>query len=1311
MAGLLLLHLLSAAAAASLGDLARRDTGDVFTILGGECGPARCVEYGAGAANARDSVKGECACSCPQRAPLFREDRELCVDDLPECSLATFGSGTAVQRIPFIYLPLKGQIIHPSREITFHNVKTPICAVSGAQFLTRKGFLDLRNTVDADVPFSLFRDEGRTFLQWSGEDEVRKRMSGRVMVVRLLCRDISTTPISPLDLRGVFTPCVAFRVQGTPPRHSNNITEVQFASNAQTSETSSTSGLSVTEYIAIGISSLLLGLIYVASVFLYLHIKRRRKASAEDNALRKLKVLRKKDGTAITEHDIIRINNERVQSLANALGQDDGVVKKNPLLNVGRQFHENKSFTSDLSDSEDFPDSSLHGEENAFNVRIFLELITSSIQKQGSYSRYLNFQNETSVVIHRHMKEIRHQGDGLELNHRDESSIERLPDEHVSIVETIDDREIARPVGTTRRKLYFNPAYFEPHLMADPPAAAIEFLSKIREVIAIAKQKMATKRFHPVLNHIPEEETYPNNGNSVDLYHGMGSQRSGSVVSLKRENSRKKSSNCLGCPGCKTNNTNDDVQTFMKYDITACSNCLGDKGEKQNSIRKWLENIPIGKQVFYNESQTQNLAISLLSLPNNEKQCQLQKQNSFCSSHTANVTDEFARSKRNASRSVRSEPCVRNFNIPLPEFDDAESENNHRQTVSRVDDIRPIDFNGYRSGSLRKKLDGTKLNGNTLIKNNALPDMVNEAVALDNFSRSSYNLSSSDEERCPKHLTPDEAQTTYTKNNSDIPSGNEYETDSLERTSNKKAKTGLIDYPDVSSSQASPSLSNALPLEEELTMRNAVYKTNSSGTSNTPSPEANMQVDDDHYEVIEIKKTKVEPAIDVKLKPNSNYSLVTEVYVNNSYNFSSAPTSPSGSESSMGSRKLFQSNNLEERPGCLTIEVKDPPENYIKIHESDGFEPDTLDRKHPKHREIIESIQFSRKDLLKNIGTTKPRNHERIELRNSGTFIKNNAKSEGSNKFNSLRNDHEHQRHFQSRPKLSPNIYSSSKSLEDTTDDNLDLSSNGWTSEDSRILTLELRHSKRQRQCTPPTIKQLKNLARPDILPPLPPIEDTIYENPKVSKRVQCDNTEIEHISSIMHSRSVSPRTNNTISESDIIRDNMSPRDSICKASQIPVTSSTHSPNSEHEDLYLAQSSHSDMKLDDSRSSKRMKSCYGSGINTNTFVRTQKGDNFHRTKFRRKKGTNIEDSGYLSSDSTSSKQIQRKLVIAKIASCTESDDTGDEARSESGAESIETHSVYFGNCQKHTNEIMKNTTKVPKDTRRKIKVRSENHSQ
>lgn len=80
----------------------------------------------------------------------------------------------------------------------------------------------------------------------------------------------------------------------------------------------------------------------------------------------------------------------------------------------------------------------------------------------------LCFQNQTtSAVIHQHYGDFKvNKNDSSEVSHRDESGIERLPDEHVSIVETQDDREIARPVGTTRRKLYFNPAYFEPHLMA-----------------------------------------------------------------------------------------------------------------------------------------------------------------------------------------------------------------------------------------------------------------------------------------------------------------------------------------------------------------------------------------------------------------------------------------------------------------------------------------------------------------------------------------------------------------------------------------------------------------------------------------------------------------------------------------------------------------------------------------------------------------------------------------------------------------------------------------------------------------------------
>lgn len=58
----------------------------------------------------------------------------------------------------------------------------------------------------------------------------------------------------------------------------------------------------------------------------------------------------------------------------------------------------------------------------------------------------------------------------LESIAQDSPSIERLPEENVSIVETIEGRE-ERPetvraiTGTTRRKLYFNPAYFEPELL------------------------------------------------------------------------------------------------------------------------------------------------------------------------------------------------------------------------------------------------------------------------------------------------------------------------------------------------------------------------------------------------------------------------------------------------------------------------------------------------------------------------------------------------------------------------------------------------------------------------------------------------------------------------------------------------------------------------------------------------------------------------------------------------------------------------------------------------------------------------------
>ena len=64
-----------------------------------------------------------------------------------------------------------------------------MCAISSAEYLTSNGWVDLRNPVDSNVPFQLFKDEGRTFLQWLGESTLRTALRGRVIVVHLMCKD------------------------------------------------------------------------------------------------------------------------------------------------------------------------------------------------------------------------------------------------------------------------------------------------------------------------------------------------------------------------------------------------------------------------------------------------------------------------------------------------------------------------------------------------------------------------------------------------------------------------------------------------------------------------------------------------------------------------------------------------------------------------------------------------------------------------------------------------------------------------------------------------------------------------------------------------------------------------------------------------------------------------------------------------------------------------------------------------------------------------------------------------------------------
>lgn len=101
---------------------------------------------------------------------------------------------------------------------------------------------------------------------------------------------------------------------------------------------STTDHLSVSEYVAIGISSILLGLIYVASVFFYLHIRRR---NAEPKS---------GSGSSIVDS----------KTLATA---EEGIVKNNPLLSISSHFStpDNNNYSdTNSSDTDAGPDIIQH---------------------------------------------------------------------------------------------------------------------------------------------------------------------------------------------------------------------------------------------------------------------------------------------------------------------------------------------------------------------------------------------------------------------------------------------------------------------------------------------------------------------------------------------------------------------------------------------------------------------------------------------------------------------------------------------------------------------------------------------------------------------------------------------------------------------------------------------------------------------------------------------------------------------------------------------------------------------------------------
>ncbi|XP_050352217.1 uncharacterized protein LOC126774723 [Nymphalis io] len=541
----------------ALANVTRFASGDIFSLIGTNCGLTRCMEISHG--TALPAVGGsECVCQCRRETPAFREDKKICVNHINDCSMATFGRGATKPQIPFVFLPLKGQIIYPSKEIIFTDIDDAICAVTSAQYLSETGWVTLRDLVDNDVPFGLYRDEGSTYLQWRGSSALHSRLEGRLVATHVLC-----SAQKPAHLAAS---CATFRVAGVTHNALLDVRSIPFhAGETVTTEPAAQSnGLSVLESLAIGVCVLMLVFVYAAGIIFYINYKQKQR--------------RKKD----PEMDLSRTNStDNASTIDSRLEMGSMRMKSNPLMNLEnmRNDYTNDAGLSDVSErTEDTFDSTVNKPKDR-NANVVAAIVHSRRKKP---SRPTIRATSTPERLTERLQRRSASPEMEKAPHSDLSILHCSIDNNIA--EDIPSPEEGEPV--LRRKLYFNPVFFETDLLKDPPPAAIEFLIKLREVMSVAKEKMTSKRFIPILSDIPEEELY----HTIDLGWDIPCARRGrrySAISLKRENSRRVL-HCGGCPGCD-NSGKQKVTGLIRSN--SCKTCVSDD-YKQKIVQKWLDEVP-----------------------------------------------------------------------------------------------------------------------------------------------------------------------------------------------------------------------------------------------------------------------------------------------------------------------------------------------------------------------------------------------------------------------------------------------------------------------------------------------------------------------------------------------------------------------------------------------------------------------------------------------------------------------------------------------------------------------------------------------
>lgn len=739
-----------------------------------------------------------------------------------------------------------------------------------------------------------------------------------------------------------------------------------------------------------------------------------------------------------------------------------------------------------------------------------------------------------------------------------------------------------------------------------PPPAAIEFLLKIREVISIAKHKMAAKRFVPSLSGIPEEES--SSGRCSSSENKRASSVQGSVARSRR------SQRCTGCPGCTDSRPNPPVLPDNSRQIPGESRVRAWLADVKPPERRWKD-VDDHRKNFQENVRTFARSLEHLRDP----------QNDFLRSEPRNVTTKSLASWKD------NPPMLRTFqHIARSEIlgDDDQHSISKRSTKSMFEDTNYDRFcrtrrrqlelsNGpeeFLNAKVRKAIENSfikQMEENAALENQIQEDRQIEARHHNEqrFSPDGSSEKTNQESLKSSKLTTKSPESTIRRKKSqappiptkDLPDMitelpptkfpvktimdavikemvvvkalehhqrlTDYEVDSLERTNRRKREKKQLPADNKSPSSTLTSSTN-----------NEINKTEMS-ENETKAIETNDKV---------LMRNYYNTLPELISQRPQGYSLVSEVYVNDGY------ASPANSDDS-GPEISYEPEN----PGHLMIKVQDSPENYVKQDESE-YEPDTLDRK-PMRLKINGDVIYEKGPTSECFVDSLERPAQ-ILLRSKGSFRDDVSSPNGSlSGYGSLREIYEAK--LQANAANSP-VANSHSSLDAKFEEN-----GTWRS--SKYLTPDQRQARRQRKQN-----------QPDVVP-MPPGEG-IYEHPRPPRKIDGSKNERDRRSAEAGAPTAGGRPPVSIQN----RVGMKTLDRNCQ--RAPGVSQGHSM-------------------------KRFSSV-------------------HSRK--------LEDSGYLSS--TDSSGSHKQTIKYDFGSVSETDETESicDGASESGAESVGTDSVFFGNFRR-----------------------------